>query len=75
MGDQHPINSTGNRFAVLPLLVEEEPREIQGEPLVSSEAREEKLSCRYRKYYPPHVCLAQTGTIVPLALNKSGTCH
>ena len=46
MGDQHPKNSTGNRFAVLPLRVEEEPREIQGEPLVSSEARDEKLSCR-----------------------------
>ena len=39
-------NSIGNRFTVLPLLVEEEPREIQGERLVSSEARDEKLSCR-----------------------------
>ena len=55
------------------MLVEEEPREIQGEPLVSSEARDEKLSCRFRKYCPPHVCLVQMGTIVPFALNRSGT--
>ena len=36
-------NSIGNRFAVLALPVEEEPPEIQGEPLVSSEAREENF--------------------------------
>ena len=67
-------NSIVNRFAVLALPVEEEsPRDTWG-TLVSSEVREEKLSCRCKKYCPPNLCLAQMGTIVPFALNKSGTC-
>ena len=39
-------NSTINRFMVLDFLLEEEPREIQRETFVSSEARKERFSCR-----------------------------